>query len=128
MKKDSVTLAFFGDAVYELAVRRALVLQGGVYAADKLHRAAVRYVKASAQAKAMRAILAMDDNGLDEEALAVVRRARNHKPKTVPKNADPVDYKMATALEALIGYLSLEGLDEKAGAVIDMSMKIIDDK
>jgi ribonuclease-3 family protein len=154
MLKDSVTLAFFGDAVYELAVRRALIERGGVYAADKLHRAAVRYVRAAAQAKAMRAILAeagsagkptdgesgdrckgvrLDEEALagvhlDEEALTVVRRARNHKPKTVPKNANPVEYKMATALEALIGYLTLEGRDDEAQALIALSMQIIDGK
>jgi hypothetical protein len=65
---------------------------------------------------------------LDEEALTVVRRARNHKPKTVPKNADPVEYKMATALEALIGYLTLEGRDDEAQALIELSMQIIDRK
>jgi ribonuclease-3 family protein len=176
MLKDSVTLAFLGDAVYELAVRRVLIERGGVYAADKLHRAAVRYVRASAQAKALRGILAAagvtgkltsalrtvtapaqsaglvsvpsDDSmmvqnaaqesdknndrlmgvSLDEEALTVVRRARNHKPKTVPKNADPVEYKMATALEALIGYLTLEGRDDEAQALTRLSMQIIDGK
>jgi ribonuclease-3 family protein len=153
MLKDSVTLAFFGDAVYELAVRRVLIERGGVYAADKLHRAAVRYVRASAQAKALRGILKAMDCGavpamtegadvssfagvtgeskriiLDEEALTVVRRARNHKPKTVPKNADPVDYKMATALEALIGYLTVEGRDDEAQALTLLSMQIIDGK
>jgi ribonuclease-3 family protein len=176
MLRDSVTLAFLGDAVYELAVRRVLIARGGVYAADKLHRAAVRYVRASAQAKALRGILAATDStgklalalrtvpasaqsaglvtvpsddsvsvqnaaqksgennerligvNLDEEALTVVRRARNHKPKTVPKNADPVEYKMATALEALIGYLTLEGRDDEAQALIGLSMQIIDGK
>lgn len=148
-----MTLAFLGDAVYELAVRRVLIERGGIYAADKLHRAAVRYVRASAQAKALRGILKAMDCGavpamtegsdvssfvgltgestsiiLDEEALTVCRRARNHKPKTVPKNADPLEYKMATALEALIGYLSLEGRDEEVQALIDLSMQIIDSK
>ncbi|MDR3363513.1 MAG: ribonuclease III [Clostridiales Family XIII bacterium] len=124
MKKDCTTLAFLGDAFYELSVRRRLAERGGVYAADKLHRSAVHYVKASAQAKAARGLIGRAV--LAEEELDIVRRARNRKPKSIPKNADPLDYKYATAFEALLGFHYLEGRTEAAEALIDLSIEIID--
>ena len=69
---------------------------------DALHKRAVRYVRADGQAKALRAM--MRDGFLSEAEEALVRRARNHKSASKPKNADAMDYKYATALEALIGY------------------------
>ena len=122
---NSVTLAFLGDAFYELVVRRKLAGSGAVYAADKLHHAAVRYVKASSQAVAMRAMIARAL--LSEEEGEIVRKARNRKPKTVPKNTDPVDYKLATALEALIGYHYSGGRTERAEAVAELAMQLIDE-
>ncbi len=124
MKKDSTTLAFLGDAFFELTVRRRLTERGGTYAADKLHAAAVRYVKASSQAKAVRGLIA--SGLLDEEELDVVRRARNRKPKSIPKNADPVDYRYATAFEALIGYHYMAGRTEEAERRSAQAMEIID--
>jgi len=116
--------AFLGDAFFELSVRRRLVERGGAGAADRLHLAAVRYVNASSQAKAMRGLTMQ--NVLTDEELEVVRKARNRKPKSVPKNTDPVDYKLATAFEALLGYHYMEGRENRAEALTGLAMDILD--
>ncbi len=119
---NTTALAYIGDAVYEIYVREHVLAasgqpgstpaQAGMPAAkgrtvfgahvDALHKRAVRYVRADGQAKALRAM--MRDGFLSEAEEALVRRARNHKSASKPKNADAMDYKYATALEALIGY------------------------
>ena len=121
---NTTTLAFLGDAFYELSVRRRLAEGGGHYAADKLHKSAVHYVKAESQAKAIRCLTYR--GLLSEDELDLVRRARNRKPKSVPKNADPLDYKLATAFEALLGYHYIEGREERAEELTGTAMKIID--
>ncbi len=90
---------------------------------DALHKKAVRYVRADGQAKALRRMLKEGFLTAEEEAL--VRRARNHKSASKPKNADAMDYKYATALEALIGYwyLIARGSSDTAG---DMGMQSAD--
>jgi len=118
------TLAFLGDAFYELMIRGMLAKRGGLYAADKLHLAAIHYVNAASQAKALRGLTAQGI--LSEQELDLARRARNHKPKSVPKNADPVDYKLATAFEALFGYHYIEGREERAAELAELAVRIID--
>ena len=121
---DSVTLAFLGDAFYELSVRRRLVDRGGAHAADRLHFAAVHYVKASAQAAAIRGLIAGGE--LSAEELDVVRKARNRKPKSIPKHTDPLDYKLATGFEALLGYHYHEGREDRAEALAGLAIRVID--
>jgi len=96
----SLELAYLGDTVYDLYVRRRLVVTGGRM--KDLHRAAVSQVRASAQSEALTRIEAI----LTEEEQGVVRRARNAK-QSVPKSATPGEYHRATAFEALLGYLYL---------------------
>jgi len=120
---NTTTLAFLGDAFYELEVRRRLAEGGGSYAADKLHAAAVRYVNASSQAKALRGL--MEHDALSEEELDIVRKARNRKPKSVPKHTDPVDYKYATAFEALLGWHYMEGRAGRAGELTELAILVI---
>jgi ribonuclease-3 family protein len=98
----ATVLAYIGDAIYEVYIRK-YVIDTGIVHADRLHTAAVRFVKASAQAKIMKLMF----DGLPEEEQTLVKRARNRKPKTVPKNAEVLDYKWATAFEALLGYYYL---------------------
>ena len=119
-----VTLAFLGDAVYELSVRSKLVGRCGNYPADKLHFEAVKYVKAASQAKALKGI--KKEGILSEEELDVVRRARNRKPKSIPKNSDPLEYKLATAFEALLGYHFEAGRSDRAEELIELAMNIIE--
>lgn len=99
-----LALAFIGDAVYELFVR-ARVLAEANASANALHRKAVAYVKAHAQAAAAKELM----ESLSEDEMAVFKRGRNAKSSTVPKNANVTDYRYATALEALFGYLFLSG-------------------
>lgn len=97
---NTTVLAFLGDTVYETYVRRHVIEKGQVNA-DLLHRMSVRYVRADAQAYALKLIL----DELTDEEQSLVKRARNKKISTKPKNADPVVYKWATAFEALVGFL-----------------------
>jgi len=104
----SLGLAHIGDAVYELLVRSWLCVHGKATSRG-LHRAAVAYVKAPAQAAAMERVLPL----LTEEELDVQRRARNAKVNTIPQNASRGEYMRATALEALFGYLYLTGRKDR---------------
>lgn len=118
---NSIALAFLGDAVYEKFIRERIVRTRAV-GADRMHRAAVRYVKAAAQEKSLRTLL---DNLTEDEQL-LVRRARNHKITSKPKNADPLTYKMATAFEALLGYLYLDGQHERLQALMQQAAEAIE--
>jgi ribonuclease-3 family protein len=118
---NTTALAFVGDAVYELYIRK-LILEKGETSADKLHQMAVKYVKAEGQAKALREI----SGSLCESEQALVKRARNRKSASKPKNADPVEYKLATAFEALIGYLYLEGHEERLDEILRLAVTAIE--
>ena len=97
-------LAYIGDGVYELMVRSYLCLQGK--ATNKgLHKAAVRYVAAPAQAAAVKVLLPL----LSEEESDVCRRGRNASPHTIPQHASREEYAAAPALEALFGWLYMTG-------------------
>ncbi|MDR2610893.1 MAG: Mini-ribonuclease 3 [Clostridiales Family XIII bacterium] len=121
---NTAVLAWVGDAAYELRVRTYLAKSGAAAHADALHRAAVRYVRADAQAAVVKEIF----DTLPPEEQALVKRARNHKISTKPKNADPVTYKWATAFEALIGYYHLSGAGDKADGITEKAIAIIDGK
>lgn len=99
-----LTLAYLGDAVYELVIR-SVVVERANRSANDLHKEAVKYVKAQAQAKIIEALLEL----LTEEELAVYKRGRNAKSYTMAKNATMSDYRKATGLEALMGFLYLSG-------------------
>ncbi len=118
---NTTALAFMGDAVYEVYVRHR-VMETGEVNADRLHQMAVKYVRADGQAKAVKAM--MGDGFLTDDEVALVKRARNHKTASKPKNADPVIYKLATAFEALIGYLYLTGERGRMTEIIFRAMEI----
>lgn len=118
-----LTLAFIGDSVYELYVRTRICKIGSM-PANKLHRMATLFVKASAQAKSMKAII----ERLNEDETAVFRRGRNSKSPTVPKNAVLSEYKIATGFEALIGFLYLKGENERLIEIMDAAYNAIDIK
>ena len=120
---NSIALAFLGDAVYERFIRERILRHGSV-GADKMHREAVRYVKAAAQEHALRVMA----DGLTEDEADVVRRARNHRITSKPKNADPLTYKMATAFEALLGYLYLDGQEERLQALMEQAAQIVEEE
>lgn len=94
--------AYVGDAIYEAYVR-TYIISSGKRTSHDLHKMSIKFVKASAQSDYLEKIL-MD---LSEEEQDIVRRGRNTKTYHVPKNADVIDYRRATAFEGLIGYLYL---------------------
>lgn len=98
-----LTLAYIGDAIYELVIRSIIVEQGNA-PVNKLHKRSSRLVKAQTQAEAAVAFMDL----LTEEELAVYKRGRNARSHTMAKNADMTDYRMATGFEALMGYLYLK--------------------
>lgn len=103
-----LSLAYMGDTVYDLFVR-TLLLETTTLTAHGLHERAAKLVCAKAQAEAFRRIEPM----LTEEELGVFRRGRNSHIGTVPRSASIMDYRIATGLEALIGWLYLTGSDER---------------
>lgn len=111
-----LALAFVGDSVYEAFIRTRLVLSANQSAA-KLHRAAVHFVRAGAQAQAMQTILPT----LSEEEADIYKRGRNTHSHTVPKNADVTEYRAATGFEALVGYLYLSGQNDRLNRVMQLA-------
>lgn len=121
---NTTALAFLGDAVYEVYVRNHL-MENGDQNADRLHKRAIRYVCAAGQDKAVRVLM---DGFLTDEETALVKRARNRKTASKARSADAVTYKMATAFEALIGYLHMAGERERLNAIVDEAFRIIEDR
>ena len=104
----TAALAYLGDSVIELCVRRHLVSLG--FSSSKhLNSAALEFVRATAQAEAMEKLFPH----LSEEEEAIYRRGRNIGHTNTPKSASVGEYRMATGLEALFGYLQLEGKQER---------------
>lgn len=118
---NSAVLAFLGDSVFELYIRRHVIDKGQMNA-DLLHRATVRFVRAEAQAYALKAML----DELSEDEMSLAKRARNKKISTKPKNVDPVVYKWATAFEALIGFFYLSEQHDRMEEIIQKSIQIIE--
>lgn len=103
-----LTLAYIGDSIFDLIVR-TVVVERGNEPANKLHHKTVKYVKAETQAAMIEALLPE----LSEEELAIYKRGRNAKSYTSAKNASIGDYRKATGLEALVGYLYLQDRTER---------------
>jgi ribonuclease-3 family protein len=103
-----LALAYLGDAVFELCVRRHITMNNNL-AVNDMNRLARKLVNAASQADMYRRVLEF----LTEEEAAVIKRGRNARNKTVPKNADVSDYRHATGLEALFGYLYMAGKNDR---------------
>lgn len=104
----SSALAYLGDCVLEIYVREHLV-RCGFSSSAKLNSEALNFVRASKQAEAMLKILPH----LDEEETAVFKRGRNHGHGNTPKSATVSEYRSATGMEALFGYLKLSGREDR---------------
>ena len=104
----NAALAYLGDCVIELCVREMLVKNGISHSAD-LNAHALDFVKAGAQSEAMKLILPL----LSEEEDAVFRRGRNIGHTNTPKSATAGQYRTATGMEALFGWLHLSGKKER---------------
>ena len=107
-----LTLAYIGDAIYDLIIRTLIVKQGNIRP-EKMTKRASALVKASAQAEMIERLLPM----LTEEEHAIYKRGRNAKYYTMAKNATMLDYRKATGFEALMGYLYLK---EDMSRLIDL--------
>lgn len=110
--------AYVGDAVYEMYVRSFIISDTKPNSAE-LHRKSIKYVKASAQSAHLELIKEI----LNEEEQDIVRRGRNSKSNHLPKNANVIDYRRATAFEALIGYLYLLKRYERLFEIIKIVLK-----
>ena len=117
LNMSSLGLAHLGDGVFELMVRAWLCLHGKVKVKD-LHRATVGYVAAPAQAAAMERLLPLHT---DEET-DVYRRGRNTAPHSVPRAATRAQYQSATGLEALFGWLYLQGRTDRLNQLFETIM------
>lgn len=118
MNLSSLGLAHLGDAVFEVMVRSWLCLQGAAKVKN-LHRATVKYVAAPAQAARFQKIAPM----LTEEEASVFRRGRNTAPHSVPKAASRGEYQTATGVEALFGWLYLQGRTQRLNELFAAMME-----
>ena len=117
-----LALAFIGDSIYGAVVKTAVVLEGNC-PANTLDRKAVRYIKAVSQAKGADYLI---DNGiLTDEEMTIYKRGRNAKSSTTAKNAPVGDYRRATGLEALVGYLYLKGDMDRVKELIGIVMSVL---
>ena len=118
-----LTLAFIGDCVFDLVVKTVIVEMGNC-SANKLHIKTSKIVKAESQAKM--ADMFADNGILSEEETGIYRRGRNAKSYTTAKNASVSDYRKATGVEALIGYLYLENRMDRLVELIKTGMNYLD--
>ena len=118
-----LVLAYIGDAIYEVYIRKYLILTQNTLV-NQLHKSATSFVNAEAQAMIIHSI--MDD--LTEIESTIVKRGRNSKSGSVPKNASLSDYKYATGLESLFGYLYITGSEERLIQLISRAIKIMENK
>lgn len=112
-------LAFVGDAVYDLYIRTHVVMKYGDFNSHKVNKIKVKCVNAAMQAQIAHSLLP----DLPEVEAAVLKRGRNFKSATVPKNATLSDYRYATGFEALVGYLALSDQQERLNAVLEFALK-----
>lgn len=97
-----ITLAYLGDAVYEVYIRNYLI-NSGIAKVEDLQKEAIKYVSAKSQSKILNYLIKNDF--LINDELEIVKRGRNYKRESHPKNTDIITYKLATGFETLIGYL-----------------------
>lgn len=112
---NGLSLAFIGDAVYEIMVREHL-LEHGSLQVGKLHKMAVEYVRASYQAE----VFDFLEPIVDEEERSILHRGRNASATHVPKGANAIEYRKATGVESLFGWLYLEGKNERIKELFQM--------
>ena len=116
----SLALAYIGDAVYELRMRRRVLEEAPHAAVSTLHTNNTKLCCAHMQSEMARVLQTL----LTEEELAVYKRGRNAHPGTVPKNQSMSDYRRATGFEALMGYLYLQGQEERIDELLDEGLEL----
>lgn len=118
LKMSNLGLAYLGDAVYEVMVRAWLCVHGKL-TPGRLHRAALDYVSAPRQAALLEKLLPH----LTEEETQVYKRGRNANPHSHPRGATRQEYQIATGLEALFGWLYLQGETERLNGLFAQMME-----
>ena len=121
MQYSPLALAFMGDAVYEQKAREKIILSGNRSAND-LHKLAVKRVCAEYQAAAVKELL--DKSVLSDDEQDILRRGRNAGGISAPKHSTVAQYRLATGLECLFGYLHLLGDNERIDEIFDLIWKM----
>ena len=117
---NSLVLAYLGDTIYEDYVREYLIKKG-IGNVNDLQKESIKYSSAKAQAEILKSL--MNENVFSDEELEIIKRARNHKSISHPKNCDIVTYRHATGLEALIGYLKLDNKEDRINEIMKSILK-----
>ena len=120
-----ISLAYLGDSVYEVYVREHLIKMG-IALVEDLQREAIKYVSAKSQSKIVRWLT--DNNYLNNDELDIIKRGRNYKRGSHPKNTDIITYKNSTGFEALIGYLYLDNKIDRLDEIIRYILEEYDEK
>ncbi len=118
-----LTLAFMGDCVYEIMVRQHIIREHGSLSANKLHKLAVTMVCCNAQSKVYQVLEPI----LSEEELALLKRGRNANISSSPKNSCLTDYRRATGVECLFGYLHLCQRQDRLEELFALAVKTIEE-
>ena len=121
---NGIALAFEGDAVYSMYIRRHLIFQG-LTKPNQLHREATKYVSAKAQANLISIML--EEGILTEKEEDIYKRGRNANSHTKAKNTDIVTYRMSTGFEAVIGYLHMTEAIERLEELIDWCIRQVEE-
>ena len=120
---NGIALAFEGDAVYSMYIRRHLIFQG-LTKPNQLHGEATKYVSAKAQANLIS--LMLEEGFLTEKEEDIYKRGRNANCHTKAKNTDIVTYRMSTGFEAVMGYLHMTEAIERLEELIDWCIRKIE--
>ena len=110
-----ITLAYLGDSIYEVYVREYLINKG-IAKVEDLQKESIKYVSAKSQSKILSYLI--ENNLLTENELDIVKRGRNYKRSSHPKNTDIITYKMSSGFEAMIGYLYLSNNKDRLDEIM----------
>ena len=119
MNRNVLALAYLGDSIYEVYIRKYL-LDKGIEKVDELQKESINYVSAKNQSKFL--LNMMDNNFFNDNEIDIIKRGRNHKSRN-PKHVDVATYHNATGLETLIGYLYLEGHTKRIDEIMEYILK-----
>lgn len=120
MNKNALVLAYLGDSIYEVYIRKYLI-DKNIANVNELQSESIKYVSATNQAKFLKQLI--DNDFFDDEHMRVIKNARNHKVNHKPKNCDIITYKHSTAFEAIIGFLYYKNDIKKIEDIIDFIIK-----
>lgn len=119
MNRNVLALAYLGDSIYEVYIRKYLV-DKGIEKVDELQKESINYVSARNQSKYL--LNMIENNFFNQEEIDIIKRGRNHKSRN-PKHVDAATYHNATGLETLIGHLYLEGNTKRIDEIMEYILK-----